>query len=71
MNVSHALLPSYNTGALRAGVEDSRYSFEAFINNISDARGITFYESSGGADQTGLATFIVPRTIGALARVKF
>ena len=71
ISVSHALLPSYNTGALRAGLENARYSAEVFINNISDERGITFYGSSGGADQTGLATFIQPRLIGMTARVKF
>ena len=71
VNVSHALLPSYNTGALRAGLENARYSVEAFINNISDERGIGFYSSSGGANQTGLATFIQPRIIGMTARLKF
>ena len=71
VNVSHALLPSYNTGALRAGLDNPRYSVEAFINNISDERGITFYGSSGGANQTGLVTFILPRLIGMTARVKF
>ena len=71
VSVSHALLPSYNTGAIRIGLENKRYSLEAFINNISDERGISFYESSGGANQTGLAAFIVPRVIGMTARVKF
>ncbi len=69
--VSHALLPGYNTGALRAGLEDNSYSFEFFINNISDSRGITFYESEGGQNFTGQETIIQPRTIGAVARVKF
>ncbi len=69
--VSHALLPGYNTGALRAGLENRRYSLEAFVNNISDERGITFYQSYGGANQTGQATIIQPRIIGLTARVKF
>lgn len=69
--VTHASLGSYDTGALRAGLEDLHYSFELFINNISDNRGITYYQSSGGANSTGLAAFIQPRTIGAIARVKF
>ena len=68
---SHVLLPSYNTGAIRAGVENKRYSLEGFINNISDERGITFYSNSGGAGQTGQAAFIQPRTIGLVGRVKF
>jgi len=68
---SHTLLPGYDTGALRAGVENRHYSVEAFINNMSDARGITFYANNGGANQTGQANFIMPRTIGFTARVKF
>ena len=69
--VSHVALGSYDTGSLRAGLEDNRYSFEVFINNVSDTRAVTYYESSGGADFTGQASFIQPRTIGAVARVKF
>lgn len=69
--VSHALLPSYNTGALRAGLENRKYSLELFVNNISDERGITFYQNYGGADQTGQVTLIEPRTIGFTAKVKF
>ncbi len=68
---SHVLLPSYNTGAIRGGVENKRYSLEAFITNISDERGITFYSNSGGAGETGQAAFIQPRTIGLVGRVKF
>ena len=68
---SHALLPSYNTGSLRAGLESDRYGLEAFINNISDERGITTYANSGGPSQTGLVTLIEPRLIGATLRVKF
>ena len=69
--VSYVLVPVYHTGALRAGVEDDRYSFELFINNISDSRGITFYQSEGGQNFTGQETIVQPRTIGATARVKF
>ncbi len=69
--VSHALLPSYNTGAIRIGLENKRYGLEAFFDNIGDERGITFYGSEGGAGQTGQASIIQPRTIGLTARVKF
>jgi outer membrane receptor protein involved in Fe transport len=68
---SHTLLPSYNTGALRVGVQNRRYSLEAFINNISDAKGITYYANNGGANQSGLANFILPRIIGFTAKVSF
>ena len=68
---SHALLPSYNTGAIRAGLENRRYGLEAFLDNIGDERGIAFYGNTGGADQTGQVTIIQPRTVGLTARVKF
>ena len=68
---SHAELPSYSTGAIRAGLENRRYSLEAFIINLSDERGITFYTNQGGANQTGQASIIQPRTVGLTARVKF
>ncbi len=68
---SHVLLPSYNTGAIRAGLENKRYSLEGFITNLGDERGLTFYGNSGGAGQTGQAAFIQPRTIGLVGRVKF
>lgn len=68
---SHVLLPSYNTGSIRAGVENERYGAEVFVNNISDERGITTYANSGGPNATGLVTLIEPRLIGATLRVKF
>ncbi|MGI4792685.1 MAG: TonB-dependent receptor [Janthinobacterium lividum] len=68
---SHVQLPSYMTGAVRAGLENKRYGLEAFVTNISDERGLTYYNNSGGAGQTGQAAFIQPRTIGMTARVKF
>lgn len=71
VTTSHTQLPSYSTGALRAGLENKRYSLEAFITNLSDERGLTFYSNNGGAAETGQAAFIQPRTIGMTARVKF
>ncbi len=68
---SHILLPSYNTGSLRGGVEDDHYGLEFYVNNISDNHALTYYAGNGGANQTGLAAIIQPRTIGMLARVKF
>ncbi len=68
--VSHLQLPSYNTGALRAGLDIGRYGLELFINNISDSRGITTYANEGGADETGQITIIQPRTVGLVARVR-
>ena len=70
VTVSHLQLPSYNTGALRAGVDIGRYGLELLINNISDSRGITFYSNNGGPDETGQITIIQPRTVGLVARVR-
>lgn len=68
---NHTLLPGYVTGGIRAGLEYGHYSAEAFINNISDAHGVTTYFNSGGTRQTGLVTINQPRLIGAVLRAKF
>lgn len=71
VTTSHVLLPGYHTGSLRTGLEDDRYGLELYINNISDNHAFTYYANNGGANQTGQAAIIQPRTIGFLARVKF
>lgn len=68
---NHTRLPGYVTGSIRAGIEHGRLSAEAFINNIADERGLTSYINNGGANQTGRATTIQPRLIGAVVRAKF
>ena len=68
---SHVALPSYSTGALRGGVTVGRYDVELYVTNISDARGLTFYSNNNGADQTGQAVLIRPRTIGLVSRMSF
>lgn len=71
LNESHVKLPVYNTLALRLGLTRGRYDLEFFIKNLTNAQGITFYSSNGGADQTGQVSIIEPRTFGAVARVRF
>lgn len=68
---NHTSLPGYVTGSIRAGIEHNNLGLEAFINNISSTRGITFYQNYGGANQTGIANVIQPRQIGAVLRAKF
>jgi iron complex outermembrane recepter protein len=68
---SHVKLPVYNTLKIEAGVDDGHYSVELFGSNLTNARGITEYANSGGANQTGLAAFIQPRTIGIELGAKF
>jgi outer membrane receptor protein involved in Fe transport len=68
---SHAKLPIYNTLKVQAGVDNGHYSVELFGSNLTNARGITEYANSGGANQTGLAALIQPRTIGIELGAKF
>jgi outer membrane receptor protein involved in Fe transport len=68
---SHVKLPEYNTLQAQAGLDNGHYNIELFGNNLTNARGITEYGNSGGANQTGLAAFIQPRTIGIELGVKF
>ena len=68
---SHVKLPTYTTVNLQAGLDDGHYSIEVFGSNLGNARGITEYANSGGANQTGLASFIQPRTIGIELGAKF
>jgi iron complex outermembrane recepter protein len=63
------VLPSYNTTAVRLGVDKGNYRFTIFGKNLTDARGITDYESVGAPYST--VTVIQPRTVGATLYVKF
>jgi len=68
---SHVKLPIYNTLSMQAGLDNGHYSVELFGNNLTNARGITEYANSGGQNQTGIAAFIQPRTIGIELGAKF
>ena len=62
-------LPSYNTTAVRLGVESDHYRVSLYGKNLSDARGITDYESSGAPYSE--VTVIQPRTLGIALSAKF
>jgi iron complex outermembrane recepter protein len=64
-------LPSYNTVNLRAGLENARWSFELYVKNLGDTRGITSYANAGTPNFGGSIALIQPRTIGATATVRF
>jgi len=64
-------LPSYSTVNLRAGLENDRWAFELYCKNLGDTRGIVFYSNSGSPNYGGSVNYVVPRTIGATATVKF
>jgi outer membrane receptor protein involved in Fe transport len=63
------LLPSYNTTAVRLGIENDLYRVSLYGKNLSDARGITDYASSGSPYSD--VTVIQPRTIGIVLSAKF
>jgi iron complex outermembrane receptor protein len=64
-------LPSYNTIALRTGVENDRYRVTLWGKNLADKRGITSYQSSGAPGFAGEITVIDPRTVGVTLSAKF
>jgi iron complex outermembrane receptor protein len=68
---SHLKLPEYQTVKAEAGLDNGHYSVEFFGSNLTNARGITEYANSGGANQTGLAAIIQPRTVGIQLGAKF
>ncbi len=67
----HVKLPVYNTLQLRVGLDNDHYSAQLYGNNLTNSRGIQDYTSEGGANQTGTASFIQPRTIGIELGAKF
>jgi iron complex outermembrane recepter protein len=67
----HVELPSYSTLQLRAGLDNGHYDIQIYGNNLTNKAGILDYANSGGANQTGLASFIQPRTLGIELNVKF
>jgi iron complex outermembrane recepter protein len=58
-------LGGYNTLDLRAGLQDQRWTFELYVKNLTDNRGLTFYSNSGTPNFGGSITIQQPRTIGA------
>ncbi|HEY2678173.1 MAG TPA: TonB-dependent receptor [Steroidobacteraceae bacterium] len=64
-------LPSYNTIAARAGIENDRYSVTLYGKNLSDSRGFTSYSSSGAPGLSAVASIIQPLTIGVTLAAKF
>ena len=62
-------LPSYNTIAVRVGLENERYRMMFFGKNLSDTRGITNY-AGVGSPYPGI-NVIQPRTIGVTLSAKF
>ncbi len=64
-------LPSYNTVNLRAGLEDGRWTFELYCKNVGDTRAIVYYVGSGSPNYGGGVGYAEPRTLGALATLRF
>src|SRR6185437_5194994 len=64
-------LPSYNTYGARLGLDNDRWRFTLYGQNLGDSRGITAYGSSGAPGFNGGMVVIQPRTFGVTANVKF
>jgi iron complex outermembrane recepter protein len=62
-------LPSYDTTAVRFGIDNHHYRVSLYGKNLSDSRGITNYLASGSPYPQ--ITVIDPRTIGLALSVKF
>jgi iron complex outermembrane receptor protein len=69
--ISQVGLPSYNTYAVRVGVDNDHYRVTLYGKNLGDSRGITSYQSSGAPGLMGEAGVIQPRTIGVTLSAKF
>ena len=68
---SQTLLPSYDTFALRAGVQNAHWLLEIYAKNLGDTRGITDFSPSGAPGPAAVASVIQPRTVGVLLSAKF
>jgi iron complex outermembrane receptor protein len=62
-------LPSYNTSAVRFGLDNDHYKVMIYGKNLSDSRGVTNFNSTGAPYST--ITVIQPRTVGVALSAKF
>ena len=71
VQVNKPRIPGYHSVDLQGGVEWSHYRIEAYIQNLTNERGITSYTSTSGYLGRGLADIIRPRTFGARVSVRY
>jgi outer membrane receptor protein involved in Fe transport len=64
------VLPSYNTTDVRLGAKKGHYTVTLYGKNLTDARGITDYESFPSAPYSTV-TVIQPRTVGVTLNATF
>ncbi len=65
-------LGAYTTGNLSVGAETSRYSFELFVQNITDERAeLSRYQACSVCNQRNYTVVATPRTVGFRAGAKF
>ena len=67
----HVELPTYNTLNVQGGARNDRWSFELYVHNANNSRGLFNYSSFAGYNNSGSAVFIQPRTIGVQLGAKF
>lgn len=66
------MLPSYNVVDLRAGVDIGRFSFEAYVKNLTNAAGRTSAAPAGGYPNDAIGVGVIrPRTIGITLGAEF
>jgi len=67
----HTKLPSYTTLNMQAGVKTGPYTFEFYVKNATDSRGISDYSGASGYNGTGYASLITPRVLGVRLAVDY
>lgn len=72
-NFTRPTLPAYTTVDLHAGVTDRRLTFEIYVKNLGDARGLNNITSLALSGYTNpwTASVIQPRTVGASVSASF
>jgi iron complex outermembrane receptor protein len=65
-------VPKYTTIALRAGIDAGHWSVEAYVQNLTNKRGITSIAGEGFYPNGAIAAGVIrPRTIGLTVGAKF
>lgn len=67
----HVKLPGYDSLKVYLGIDNGHFNAELYGTNLTNSLGLLTYANNGGANQTGQATFITPRTVGLELGAKF
>jgi iron complex outermembrane receptor protein len=64
-------LPSEDTFSAQIVANFERYRVRAYVQNLTDERMLTSYETGGGANFEGIGQIIQPRTFGVMVGASF